>query len=41
MSYYRQLDAGDDEEAADLVRIGCLIYIDDQHLATLYGRQGV
>lgn len=41
MSYYRQLDAEDSEDAADFVRIWYLIYICDQHLATLYGRQSV
>lgn len=41
MSYYRQLSTEDSEDAADFVRIWYLVYICDQHLATLYGRQSV
>ncbi|SPO07184.1 uncharacterized protein DNG_09878 [Cephalotrichum gorgonifer] len=40
MSHYRELGAAENSEnAADFVRIWYVIYICDQHLATLYGRQ--
>lgn len=38
-SQFRRLVERNDEDAADFVRIWYLIYICDQHLSTLYGRE--
>lgn len=38
-SHFRRLSEENSEDAADFVRIWYLIYICDQHLSTLYGRQ--
>ena len=38
-SQFRRLVQRNDEDAADFVRIWYLIYICDQHLSTLYGRE--
>lgn len=40
-SHYKRLVEENSEDAADFVRVWYLIYICDQHLSTLYGRQCV